>query len=126
MRRVYYNEFDPFAASWLRELIKDDLIANGDVDERSIIDVQPEDVRGYTQCHWFAGVGGWSAALRMAGWGDDQPCWTGSCPCQPFSSAGKRKGTDDERHLWPTFFRLIEACQPAIIFGEQVASSDVV
>lgn len=126
MARAYYNEFDANAAAWLRELIKNGLIADGDVDERSIVDVQASDLEGYTQCHFFAGIGGWSAALRLAGWPDDQPVWTGSCPCQPFSAAGKRKGTDDERHLWPAFFRLIEACKPPIIFGEQVASSDAV
>ena len=36
MSRAYYNEFDPFAAAWLRELIKAGLVADGDVDERSI------------------------------------------------------------------------------------------
>ena len=84
----YYNEHDAKAAAWMRELIKEGLIADGDVDERSIVDVQPGDLAGYTQCHWFAGIGGWSLALRLAGWPDDRPVWTGSCPCQPFSSAG--------------------------------------
>lgn len=123
---AYYNEFDPKAAAWLRELIKADLIAPGDVDERSIKDVQPNDLKGYTQCHFFAGIGGWSYALRLAGWSDDVPVWTGSCPCQPFSSAGKQKGTDDERHLWPDFMRLIRECRPSVVFGEQVAGSSVV
>jgi hypothetical protein len=44
------------------------LIAPGDVDSRSIADVQPDDLRGYTQCHFFAGIAGWSRALRLAGW----------------------------------------------------------
>lgn len=121
---AYYNEIDKFAAQWLRELIKAGAIAPGDVDERSIIDVQPDDLKGYTQCHFFAGIGGWSAALRLACWPDDRPIWTGSCPCQPFSTAGLRKGFDDERHLWPEFYRLIDECRPDCIAGEQVASKD--
>jgi DNA (cytosine-5)-methyltransferase 1 len=119
---AYYNEFDKGAAAWLRELIRRDLIAPGDVDERSIEDVRPDELRGYTQHHFFAGIGGWSYALRLAGWPDDRPVWTGSCPCQPFSSAGKGAGFDDQRHLWPAFFHLIRECRPASVFGEQVAS----
>lgn len=121
---AYYNEIDPFAAAWLRELIKAGHIAPGEVDERSITDVMPSDLAGFTQCHFFAGIGVWSYALRQAGWADDRPVWTGSCPCQPFSSAGKGKGFKDERHLWPEFYRLISQCRPATCFGEQVASKD--
>ena len=121
---AYYNEFDPYAAAWLRNLISAGHIAPGDVDERSILDVRPDDLRGYTQCHFFAGIGVWSAALRGAGWPDDRPVWTGSCPCQPFSAAGKGEGFADERHLWPYWHYLIEQCRPEIVFGEQVASKD--
>ncbi len=123
---AYYNEFDPHAAQWLRNLISRGLIAPGEVDERSIEDVLPDDIRGFLQCHFFAGVGVWSYALRRAGWRDDRPVWTGSCPCQPFSAAGKGDGFDDERHLWPAFFHLIETAKPKAvpIFGEQVASKD--
>ena len=120
----YYNEFDPFAAAWLQRLIDEGLIPPGYVDTRSITEVQPEDVVGFTQCHFFAGIGGWSYALQLAGWPEDRPVWTGSCPCQPFSTAGKRQGVDDERHLWPQFARLIGECQPPVVFGEQVASKD--
>ena len=124
MTRAYYNEFDPSAAAWLRELIARGLIAPGDVDTRSVEDVIPSDLVGYTQCHFFAGIGGWSCALRLAGWPDDRPVWTGSCPCQPFSAAGKGAGFADERHLWPAFHWLIEQCRPPVVFGEQVASAD--
>ena len=121
---AYYNEIEPFAAQWLRELIKAGHIAPGEVDTRSIEDVAADDLAGFTQCHFFAGIGTWSYALRCAGWPDDRPVWTGSCPCQPFSAAGKRKGTADTRHLWPAFFRLISQCRPDTVFGEQVASPD--
>jgi DNA (cytosine-5)-methyltransferase 1 len=120
----FYNEIDPFAAAWLRELIKAGHIAPGVVDERSIEDITPDELKQYKQCHFFAGIGVWSYALRCAGWPDNHPVWTGSCPCQPFSTAGKRSGTSDERHLWPAFFHLIRECQPPTVFGEQVASKD--
>lgn len=125
MDGAYYNEIDPYAAEWLRNLIADGHIAPGDVDTRSIEDVRPDDLRGYAQCHFFAGIGVWSYALRRAGWSDDREVWTGSCPCQPFSAAGKGAGFADERHLWPAFYHLITERRPAIVLGEQVASAAV-
>lgn len=118
----YYNENDPRAAQWLRQLIKDGLIPPGDVDERDIQLIQSHELTAYTQCHFFAGIGGWSVALRLAGWPDSEPVWTGSCPCQPFSVSGKGMAEDDERHLWPDFRNLIGQRQPSVVFGEQVAS----
>ena len=119
----FYNEWDGFAADWLESLIEDGLIPNGVVDRRSITDIDPEELNEFTQCHFFAGIGGWSRALQLAGWSPDRPVWTGSPPCQSFSTAGKGKGKDDERHLWPVFFNLIRECQPPTVFGEQVAAA---
>lgn len=116
---AYYNEIDPQKAACLREFIKANLIAPGEVDERSIADVAASDLRGFTQCHFFAGFGVWSYALRLAGWDDDRPVWTGSCPCPSFSAAGKGEGFDDPRHLWPAWARHVRVCKPATIFGEQ-------
>ena len=132
---AYYNEIEPFAAAWLRALIKRKMIPEGEVDERSIVDVSPDDLVGFHQCHFFAGIGGWPYALRLAGWDDDREVWSGSAPCQSLSIAGKgemhtddwrklRAGAEnpvvDPRHLWPAFYKLIAARKPAAVFGEQV------
>ena len=109
---VYYNDADPAACAWLRELIAAGLLPAGEVDERSILEVEPADLRGFAQCHFFAGIGGWPYALRLAGVAEDLSVWTGSPPCQPFSQAGQRKGQDDDRHLAPAFLRLVAACRP--------------
>ncbi len=124
MSGAYYNENDAYPAQWLRNLSAAGHIAKGQVDDRSIKDVTAADLSGYSQCHFFAGIGVWSYALKLAGWPADEPVWTGSCPCQPFSNAGTRAGAADERHLWPAWFALIRECRPQCIFGEQVASSD--
>lgn len=122
--RAYYNEIEPFAVQWLKNLIKAGAIADGDVDSRSIIDVTPNDLKGYSQCHFFAGIGVWSYALKLNRWPDDQKVWTGSCPCQPFSQAGSGKGFADKRHLWPYWHWLIQECRPPIVLGEQVSSKN--
>jgi DNA (cytosine-5)-methyltransferase 1 len=120
MKFAYYNEFDPKAAAWIKQLIKNGLIADGEVDERSITEVTADEIRGFTQHHFFAGIGGWSYSLRLAGWADDRPVCTASLPCQPFSVAGAQKGVDDDRHLLPHFIELVKHCNFQTIFGEQV------
>jgi DNA (cytosine-5)-methyltransferase 1 len=120
---AWYNEPDPYAAQWLRNLIAAGHIADGVVDERPIQEIEAYELVNFTQCHFFAGIGIWSLALRQAGWSDDKPIWTGSCPCQPFSNAGKKKGFSDDRHLWPVWQRLVEQRCPSVIVGEQVESA---
>jgi DNA (cytosine-5)-methyltransferase 1 len=118
---VWYNDNDPYCALWLRNLIAGGHLRGGAVDDRDVLAVDPADIAGYGQCHFFAGLGGWPHALDLAGWGE-RPVWTFSCPCQPLSSAGARREHADRRHLWPALYRLVAECRPAICFGEQVAS----
>jgi DNA (cytosine-5)-methyltransferase 1 len=119
----YYNEFDRYPAQWLRNLMDAGQITGGVVDERSIVDVLPDELKGFTQCHFFAGIAGWPLALKMAGWPQDRQIWSASLPCQPFSNAGLRKGQKDERHLWPIFFNLVRECRPEFVIGEQVEAA---
>lgn len=118
----YYNDRVPFVCEWLRSLIAARELPAGPVERRDIAHVEGASLFRYRQCHFFAGIGGWPYALGLAGWPEDREVWTGSCPCQPFSVAGKRAGPSDERHVWPEFLRLIAECRPATVFGEQVAS----
>lgn len=120
---VYYNEINPFAAKTLRKLIAAGVIAPGDVDERDMREVPPDDLQGYAQCHFCAGLGGWSYALRLAGVPDTESVWTASLPCQPFSVAGKQAGFADPRHLWPSFRNTVAERKPPRIFGEQSAAA---
>ena len=122
----YYNDFDPGAVAWTNELMKAGLIPPGRVDGRSILDVAATDLAGFRRCHFFSGICGWAEALRLAGWPDNIPVFTGSPPCQPFSAAGKRGGRDDARHLGPRFVELVRAARPPVLFGEQVASADAI
>ena len=119
----YYNDSDPKACAWVRELIKAGCIPDGEVDNRPIQNVQPEDLHGFVQHHWFCGIAGWARALDLAGWPRDRPVWTASLPCQPFSTAGTQRGQADERHLYPVFAALVEKCRPERIFGEQVEAA---
>ena len=123
MTRAYYNDSNPHAAAWLANLIADGLLPSGDVDDRPIQSVRVGDLRGYRHCHFFAGIGCWPLAGAMVGWPADRELWTGSCPCQPFSTAGLGAGDADERHLWPDFARLIRAARPAVVMGEQIAGA---
>jgi DNA (cytosine-5)-methyltransferase 1 len=114
---IYFNENEPYAARWLVNLYPEAV-----VDDRGIEQVSGDTVSKFYRVHLFAGIAGWELALALAGWPENVPVWTGSCPCQPFSTSGKKKGKNDKRHLWPQMQRLIIECRPAIVFGEQVAS----
>ena len=120
--RAYYNENNTFACDWLSNLMDTGAIMAGEIDERDIREVQPEDLEGFERVHLFAGIGGWDRALELADWGARQ-VWTGSVPCQPYSVAGKRSGASDPRHLWPELFRLVRQCRPDVVFGEQVTGA---
>lgn len=124
MTKAYYNDSDPNACRWLEALMSAGLIMDGKVDSRSIEDVQPEDLKGFTRCHFFAGIGGWERALQLAGWPDDRPVWTGSCPCTKVSAAQMYEPLNDPTNCWPNFLRLVEAENPPVVFGEQAASKD--
>lgn len=120
-RYAYYNEIEPFCVAWLRELVRRGIILDGEVDCRSISEVKGAEIRSFKQCHFFAGIGGWAKALALAAYPKNEEVWTGSCPCQPFSVGGSHQGDEDDRHLWPEWFRLIRECHPSVIFGEQVS-----
>ena len=120
MTVAYYNEIDRYCCDWLSNLMDAGHITPGKIDDRDIREVQPEDLAGFERVHFFSGLAGWEHALNLAGWSG--PVWTGSCPCQPFSIAGQGRGADDERHLWPAFYRLIAERAPSVCFGEQIAS----
>jgi DNA (cytosine-5)-methyltransferase 1 len=122
---AYYNDFDEGSVEWLRELMKQGLIPAGEIDARSILEVQASDLIGFTQAHFFAGIAGWPLALRLAGIPVDVSLWTGSPPCQPFSVAGLQESREDERHLAPHFVDLVGVARPGVLFGEQVASAEV-
>ncbi len=119
--KAFYNDNVRKGCAWLRELIKQGHITDGVVDDRPIQELRASDLEGFERVHFFAGIGGWDYALNLAGW--TGPVWTGSCPCQPFSAAGKRQGVKDERHLWPEMFRLMRESEPVPTFGEQVATA---
>lgn len=121
IRPAYYNEIDPYLCDWLRNLIAAGQIPRGDVDDRDIRSVCADDLRGYGQCHFFAGIGGFAYGCRLAGWPDDEPIWTGGFPCQPFSVAGRQRAQADDRHLWPELRRLIASARPSLFVGENVA-----
>lgn len=122
---TFYNEIDQHCCAWLSNLMDAGLISPGVICDKSIEDIQPRSLMRYDRVHMFAGIGGWEYAFQLAGWRPEPGvrAWTGSCPCQPFSSAGKGDGFADERHLWPAWFHLIRECRPNVVFGEQVASA---
>jgi len=127
--KTFYNEIDPFCCKWISNLMDAGVISGGVICDKSIEDLTPDDVRGYQRAHFFAGISVWDYALISAGWANyerEHPgltTWTGSCPCQCFSTAGKGAGFADKRHLFPSWLKLIKVCKPSVIFGEQVTAA---
>lgn len=117
---AFYNENDSFAADWLERLIEAGHISPGRVERKSIKELSGAELEGFNRVHLFAGIGGWDYALQLAGWPADRPVWTGSCPCQDYSVAGKAEGVEGSRDLWPDMFRLVAEQKPSVVFGEQV------
>lgn len=124
--RAYYNENEPFCVEWLKNLIAAELIPAGDVDDRSIEQVQPNDLRGYDQWHFFAGISGWCRALSLVGLSSVPGICTGSPPCQDNSVAqsihGERQGLRGVRsglaHQW---LDLVGELQPGLVLFENVS-----
>jgi DNA (cytosine-5)-methyltransferase 1 len=121
----YYNEIDPFASTWLENLKDAGMIPDGEIDTRAIQDVKAHDLHGFTQCHFFAGIGGWPLALKIAGWPTTTPIWTGSPPCQDASCLasihGKQSGVDGKRTgMALVWLELIEQCRPPFVVFENV------
>lgn len=123
---ILYTDFDPACCAWITELIRMGEIPHGEVWCKPIQEIQANELSRFHQFHAFCGIAGWPLAGKIAGLGPNDEWWSGSCPCQPFSMAGEQQGEADARDLWPAFFYLIRACKPALIFGEQVASSMVI
>lgn len=120
----FYNDFDSKNCAWMQQLIEDKQIPNGKVVCQDIITIKPNELQGYTQHHFFAGVGGWPAAISRAGWPNSRPIWSASLPCQPFSHAGEGKGFEDPRaQLWNPFLELVKVQRPELIVGEQVQAA---
>jgi DNA (cytosine-5)-methyltransferase 1 len=122
---AYYNDNDPFIAAWLRRLAERGHIERGSVDGRTIVDVGPDDLAGHLRCHFFAGIAGFDAALRLLGWPRRAEIWTGGPPCQDASIAsaiyGARAGLRGERtglaHVW---LDLVAARRPRRLIFENV------
>ena len=117
-----YADINDYCCRWTRNLVSNQHIGAGEVVKCDIRNLDERDTDGYDRVHLFNGISGWELALNLAGW-PNLKTLTGSCPCQGFSVAGKRKGFNDERDLWPEMFRIIKLFKPFAIFGEQVASS---
>lgn len=113
---TYHNEIDKSCVSVLSKHFP-----SSTVDDRSIADVKPSDLASFTQCHFFAGIGGFSAGFERAGVDPNLNIWTGGFPCQDLSIAGKRAGLSGERSgLFFEFIRLIDGARPDWVIIENV------
>lgn len=118
LKQSFYNESNRYCVAWLNNLIDTDWICHGRVYKMSIEDVDAKEVKKFNQAHFFAGIGGWSYALRLAKWPDSRPVWTGSPPYEPFNAKDAKKWKEHPLNFWDSWFRLIAECKPPVIFIE--------
>lgn len=119
---IYYNELDPKCCALLRYQIEQGNLPPGYVDERSITNVETEELKEYKQIHLFAGIGGFPFGFKLAGLPDNISICTGGFPCQDLSNAGRRKGLAGKRSgLWFEFLRVIGKTRPEWVVIENVA-----
>ena len=89
---------------------------------RNILSVEIDDWCNQVTAHHFPECKQYQNIYDFDGteWAGKVDVLTGGFPCQPFSAAGKRKGTADDRHLWPEMLRVIGEIKPRWIIGENV------
>ena len=119
-RGILYTDQEAYVCRWMENLVAKGLLEEGTVRCTKLEAIGEEDLDAYRHVHLFAGIGGWPAALQLAGWPQGREIWTASMPCQPFSQAGNQQGVADERHVWPEVARRVRRSRPELLVGEQV------
>lgn len=89
----YYNDSEKFVCRWLENLIMFGHIPNGIVDCRPIQEITPNDLKGFTQCHFFAGIGGGASPLNSRGGQKIDRSGPAPAPANRSPSQGNKKGS---------------------------------